>query len=161
MIFKKFIFLLLASLLFSACGQKKYDKQESILLVFKTAVFKHNDLAFLYENAQSLKIEVYSNGQAGATLSLDQNSICLSFLECMSNQKFNTTVLNAAYPEQILMNILRGRSIFSGQNISRMRNGFTQKIVKEGKYAIDYSVLNNDILFFDKINGIYIKVQRL
>lgn len=161
MILKKIITLLVFGILFTACAEKKYDKQESILLVFKSTVFKHNDLAFLHQSTDTLKIEVYINGQAGASLTLNDSSVCLSFLECMSNKKFNAYVLNETYPEHILMNILRGRSIFSGQNRQNRRNGFTQKIVKEGKYLIDYSVLNNDIVFSDKMNNILIKVKRL
>ena len=161
MILRKLVFLMLFGLLFTSCGEKKYDKQESIMLLFKTKVFKHNDLAFLYQNADTVKLEVYSNGQAGASLTLNNSSVCLSFLECMSNKRFNAYALHKDYPEQILINILRGRPIFSGQDRSQIRNGFTQKIVKKGKYAIDYKVLNDEIVFSDTINNIVIKVKRL
>lgn len=161
MILKKIGFILGLSLLFLGCTEKSYEKQESISLLFKTALFKHNDLAFLQQNAESIKIEIYSNGQVVSSLKLDNNKICLSFLKCMSNRAFNAKVLSSAYPEHLLLNVLRGRTIFAGQNLEKGRNGFTQKIVKEGKYAIDYSVLNKDIMFRDKINDILIKVKRL
>ncbi|NOR55246.1 MAG: hypothetical protein GQ531_03465 [Sulfurovum sp.] len=161
MTLRKIGLILGLSLMFWGCTEKSYDKQESILLVFKTAIFKHNDLAFLYQNPESMKIEIYSNGQVVSSLKLDNKNICLSFLECMSNKAFNAEVLSSAYPEHLLMNVLRGRTIFAAKNLQNIRNGFTQKIVKEGKYAIDYRVFNNDITFSDKINNILIKVKRL
>ncbi len=161
MMLRKIAIILGLGLIFGGCTEKSYDKQESILLVFKTAVFKHNDLAFLYQNEESMKIEIYSYGQVVSSLKLDNENICLSFLKCMPNKAFNVDVLSSAYPEHLLMNVLRGRTIFAAKNLEKIRNGFTQKIVKEGKYAIDYRVFNNDITFFDKINNILIKVKRL
>lgn len=161
MMLKKLGFVLGLSLFFGGCTPKNYEKQESILLVFKTAVFKHNDLAFLYQNPENMKIEIYSNGQVASELTLDSKRICLSILKCMSHKRFNAEVLSSTYPEHLLLNVLRGRTIFSGVSLEKRRNGFTQKIVEAGKYDIDYSVLNKEIFFRDKINDIIIKVKRL
>ena len=47
-----------------------------------------------------------------------------------------------------------------GEGLEKNRNGFTQTIVKEDKYDIHYSVLNNEIIFRDTINAILIKVKK-
>lgn len=84
----------------------------------------------------------------------------MSALECMSKESFNTKVLDESYPEDILDNIFRGKKIFAGYGLLKKSNGFTQDIVKDGKYTIHYSVLNNDITFRDTMNAIWVKVKK-
>ena len=159
--FSKTVFILLASLLFSACTGKDYKKQESVFIVFKTPTFKHADLGFIYENEDEIKVEIYSSGQAVMSLVISDNLVCMSLLECMGKQSFNEKVLSIHYPETLLENIFRGNAIFGGKNIVKTRNGFTQTLTKINKYTINYSVLNKQILFRDTMNDILIKVKRL
>ena len=154
-----FIFLL--GLFLSACVTKEYSKQQSVFIVFKTPTFKHADLGFIYENSEEIKIEIYGSGQALMSLDISKDTVCMSLFECMSHQSFNKNVLSSLYPEGIINNVFRGQEVFLGHNVTKTRNGFTQKIVKLGKYNIDYSVLNKQILFHDTINDILIKVKRL
>ena len=159
--FKKSFFLLLIVMVLSACATKEYTKQESVFIVFKTPTFKHADLGFVYENKEDLKAEIYSNGQAIMVLEVGQENICMSLLECMDKKSFNQKVLSPYYPMDILNHIFRGEPIFLSEKRVNVRNGFTQTLMKEGKYDINYSVLNKQILFRDKINNILIKIQRL
>ena len=158
---KTISFISLLGLFLSACATKEYSKQQSVFIVFKTPTYKHADLGFMYENSEEIKIEIYGSGQAILSLNINNNTVCMSLLECMDHQSFNNNVLSSFYPEGIVANIFRGEEVFLGENISKIRNGFTQKIVKQGKYNIDYSVLNKQIVFRDTINDILIKVKRL
>ena len=158
---KTISFIFLLGLFLSACVTKEYTKQQSVFIVFKTPTFKLADLGFIYENSEEIKIEIYGSGQALMSLNISKDTVCMSLLECMSHQSFNKNVLSAFYPKGIVANIFRGKEVFLGQNLVNTRNGFTQRIMKEGKYNIDYSVLNNQILFRDTINDILIKVKRL
>jgi hypothetical protein len=161
MSFGRMVFALLLGLLLSACTTKEYAKQESVFIVFKTPTFKHADLGFMYQNPDEIKIEIYGSGQALMSLNISDENICMSLFECMSPKSFNQHILTSLYPDEILDHIFRGKEIFAGENVTKMRNGFTQKIVKQGKYNIDYSVLNKQILFRDTINDILIKVKRI
>jgi len=158
---KAISFICLLGLFLSACATKEYSKQQSVFIVFKTPTFKHADLGFMYENSEEMKIEIYGSGQALMSLDIGKDAVCMSLLECMSHQSFNTNVLAASYPEGIVANIFRGKEVFLGENLTKTRNGFTQKIAKQGKYNIDYSVLNKQIIFRDTINDILIKVKRV
>lgn len=158
---KKTLFLLLFVALLSGCATTEYTKQESIFMVFKTPTFKHADLGFMYENTEDMKVEIYSNGQAVMALEIGKENICMSLLECMKKKSFNKEVLSAYYPIDILSHIFRGQKIFSGKNLIKTRNGFTQILTKTGEYNINYSVLNKQIIFRDKMNNIFIKVKRL
>jgi len=158
---KKSLFFLLFVALLSGCATTEYTKQESIFMVFKTPTFKHADLGFMYENTEEMKVEIYSNGQAVMALKIGKENICMSLLECMNKKSFNKEVLSAYYPVDILSHIFRGQEIFSGQNLIKTRNGFTQTLTKTGEYNINYSVLNKQIIFRDKMNNIFIKVKRL
>ena len=159
--FKKSVFFFVLMLLFNACVSKEYTKQESIFIIFKTPTFKHADLGFMYENSEEMKVEIYANGQAVMALEIGKENICMSLLECMDKKSFNRQVLNQQYPVDILSHIFRGKEIFSGQNLIKTRNGFTQILMKKGEYNINYSVLNKQIIFRDTINDILIKVKRL
>lgn len=158
---KNFFFGVLLIHLFTGCATKEYTRQESVFIVFKTPTVKHADLGFIYTNAEEMKIEMYSNGQPVTALQIGKEKVCISLFECLDKKTFNKTVLSPAYPTDILSHIFKAEEIFSGQNRVNTRNGFTQKLVKAGKYNINYSVLNKQLIFRDTINNILIKVKRL
>jgi len=159
--FNKIIFLILFGFLFTACGMKEYAKQASAFIVFKTPTFKHADLGFIYENSDEVKVEIYGSGQVLVSLEIGEENVCMSLLQCMSKKSFNRNVLSASYPDDLLEHIFRGQELFGGEGLTKTRNGFTQQIVKKGKYNIQYSVLNKQILFRDTMNDILIKVKRI
>jgi len=161
MLSKKLIFIFLFIPLFMGCIGKTYQKQKSVFMVFKTPSFKYADLGFVYENSESLKVELYGSGEALVSLSIGGNLICMSLFECMTGTSFNQKNLSKFYPSSILNNIFRGKKIFNGLNNQKNRNGFTQKITKVNKYEIEYSVLNNQVLFRDTINNILIKIKEV
>lgn len=158
---KKTLFMILCGLTLTACSMKEYTKQASAFIVFKTPSFKHADLGFIYENSDEVKVEIYGSGQALVSLEIRQENVCMSYMQCMSKERFNRTVLSEFYPHGLLEHIFRGQKVFGAEGLSQTRNGFTQKIVKQGKYNIHYSVLNNQIIFRDTINDILIKVKRI
>jgi len=158
--FKRTVSLLIVSFLFAACVPKEYVKQNAALIMFKTPAFKYADMGFIYENEDETKVDIYSSGQALMTLNITKSSVCMSLFECMSKISFNKEVLNSMYPENIVENIFRGKQIFNGESLEKNRNGFTQNIIKQGKYNIDYSVLNNEVIFRDTINAIFIKIKK-
>jgi len=158
--FRQTVLFFVAGFLLSACMPKNYVTQNSALIIFKTPAFKYADMGFIYENEEEIKVEIYSSGQPLMSLEISETSVCMSLLECMGKNAFNAEVLSSMYPENILENIFRGKAIFSAEGLEKNRNGFTQKIIKEGKYNIDYSVLNNEVIFRDTINTILIKIKK-
>lgn len=158
--FKRTVSIFIMGFLLSACTSKEYVQQNSAYIMFKTPTFKYADMGFIYENEEEMKIEIYSSGQALMSLEISETSICMSLLECMGKRAFNQEVLSAMYPDDILENIFRGRALFDGTGLEKKGDGFTQKIVKEDKYDIDYSVLNQQIIFRDTINSILIQVKK-
>ena len=158
--FRRTVLFFMAGFLLSGCMPKQYVTQNTALIIFKTPAFKYADMGFIYENEEEVKAEIYSSGQALMSLEISENSVCMSLLKCMGKSAFNKEVLSSQYPEDILENIFRGKAIFSAQGLKKNRNGFTQKIIKEGKYDIDYSVLNNEVIFRDTINTILIKIKK-
>ena len=156
------IIIVITGLVFflTACGTPTYKKENSAFIVFKTPTFKYADMGFIYENSTEVKAEIYGSGQALMSLTIKQKSVCMSLLACMSKQAFNSQILHASYPEDILSNIFRGNAIYHGQNIKKNSNGFTQNITNTNKYNIHYTVLNNEVIFRDTINHIFIKVKK-
>jgi hypothetical protein len=161
MFVKKIIFMLFFIFFLGGCISKIYSKPKSIFLVFKTPSFKYADLGFFYENKTSLKLELYGSGNSLMRLNINENSICMSLLECLSNERFNQKILSKYYPKGILENLFRGKPIFNSLNMNKNRNGFTQNIIKVNKYNIEYSVLNNQIIFRDTIQHILIKIKEV
>ena len=157
----KIILLVLSMIfLFTACGTQAYKNENTALIVFKTPTFKYADMGFLYENSSEVKAEIYSSGHALMSLTITQESVCMSLFACMGKRAFNKEVLSTYYPDSILDNVFRGKAIFQAKNLQKNRNGFTQKIINQNKYNIEYRVLNNDIVFRDTINDILIKVKK-
>jgi len=154
----KYMLAILLTVLLFGCAKPSYEKENSAYIVLKTPTFKYADMGFVYENKDEVKVEIYGSGQALMRLKISQDSVCMSRLECMSKSAFNAQVLNRAYPPNIMENIFRGKAVFEGVNMIKKSNGFTQKIKKTGKYNVEYTVLNNEILFRDTINEILIKV---
>ncbi|MDM5271516.1 hypothetical protein PGH07_04945 [Sulfurovum sp. zt1-1] len=152
------IILLMVSI--SGCARHSYVKQDSALIVFKTPTFKYADMGFIYEGKEELKVEIYSSGQVLTSLNLFHGQVCMSTLQCMSEAKFNAEVLSRHYPDSLLRNVFGGKAIFDKQGYTLSRNGFTQKLFKSGKYDIEYTVLNRQIVFRDTINEILIKVKQ-
>ena len=158
--FRRIVLFFVISFFLTACVPKQYTQQNSALIIFKTPAFKYADMGFIYENEEEIKAEIYSSGQPLMSLEISESSVCMSLLECMGKSTFNKEVLSSQYPKDILENIFRGKVIFSAQGLEKNRNGFTQKIIKEEKYDIDYSVLNNEVVFRDTINTILIKIKK-
>ncbi len=154
------ITLLISLFFLQACVTKPYLKQNSALIVFKTPTFRYADMGFVYENSDEVKVEIYGSGQALMSLTISENSVCMSLLECMSRASFNKKILNEAYPNEILDEIFRGKQIFKGKGLVKNSNGFTQQIIKQDKYNIHYNVLNNQIIFRDTMNAILVKVKK-
>jgi hypothetical protein len=161
MYIKEIIFICLLVLGLSACSTKEYGTQESVFIVFKTPTLKHADLGFIYENNEDIKIEIYGSGQVVMSVEISESTVCTSMFKCLDKKRFNQTLLSEAYPEEIMDNIFRAKPIFQSKGLEKTRNGFTQTVIEAGKYNINYSVLNKQIIFRDTINDILIKVKRL
>ncbi|HEY9190363.1 MAG TPA: hypothetical protein VIM88_05805 [Sulfurovum sp.] len=158
--FQSTILLLLISFLLGGCTAKEYVTQNAAFILFKTPTFKYADMGFLYEDENEIKVEIYGSGQAMVSLRITESSVCMSHFECMGKKRFNKEVLSSRYPDALLENIFRGRPIFSGIGLDEKGEGFTQKIIKKDKYNIEYTVLNQQIVFRDTINSILIQVKK-
>jgi len=157
---RSIVLFLSMGFLLSACVPKQYAEQNAAFIVFKTPLFKYADMGFIYKNNEEIKVEIYGSGQALMSLKIFKETVCMSLLECMSQKSFNKKILSAMYPDEILSDIFRGKQIFNGEGMQKTRNRFTQSIIKEDKYNIDYSVLNNEVVFRDTINTILIKIKK-
>jgi len=153
--------LLLMFFFLGACGRRPYLQQNSAFIVWKTSAMRYADQGFVYEDPDEVKVEIYSSGQPLFSLRVTKDSVCTGALGCIGREAFNRSVLSSRYPRNTIEAILRGRPLFDGKNMVKKRNGFTQKLVNAREYRIVYSVLNNETVFRDTINHIFIKIKRL
>lgn len=158
---KYIIYLTMFLLLLTGCAPKQFHTQNSAFILFKTPTVKYADMGFIYENNRSVKVEIYSSGNAGSSIEVKEDRICLSLLECMGSAAFNREVLSSYYPEDTLRQLFRGKPIFGKEGYEENSNGFTQTLSDAGKYDIHYSVLKNETKFVDKMNAITIKLKRM
>lgn len=159
MILRRFLPVVGLIVLLQACTNRVYTQQSSAFIVLKTPTLKYADLGFVYENNDTLKVELYNAGQAMMYLEIDAEKVCMGTFSCMDKKAFNSKVLSAYYPDNILNNIFRGQVIFEGLERKNVGSGFIQKIIKDKKYNIMYKVLAKSIYFYDIINCILIKVN--
>jgi hypothetical protein len=140
------------------CGRSPYIEENSAFIVFKTPTFRYADMGFVYQNANEVKLQIYSNAQSVMSLKVTQSSVCMSMFECMSPSSFNAKVLSDKYPPSILRDILRAKPIMDKKYIKYTQDGFIQDINVANSYNIKYKVSKNKIEFVDKLNHINIKI---
>lgn len=156
---KKIVSTLLLIGLFTACSQKNLAKQESAFIVIKTPAMKYADMGFISHTSSLVKVDIYAAGQPLMNFEINGMNVCMSTFECMDKASFNEKVLSKYYDDEVLEDIFRAEPIFNGENLEKEADGFTQKIKKENKYNITYSVISNKRTFRDTINNILIKVR--
>jgi len=76
----------------------------------------------------------------------------------MSKHSFNSQYLNAAYPDDILQNIILGDLIYDGKNRVKTADGFTQ-LIHNKDVNIKYRVNSKESFFKDRKNHIIIKIK--
>jgi len=157
-VFKKIIFYL-TLLVISGCSSKDPTTQNSAFIVLRTPSFTYADMGFIDKLQERTKIEIYAMGQPALKLDVNQVNVCLSAFECMSMEDFNAKFLSKYYPANTLEKIFRGLPLFNGASLYQSSNGFTQQLMQEGKYNIEYRVQQGETVFRDTINQIIIKVR--
>ncbi len=156
---KILLFTTILVLLVSGCTQKLPMREQSALIVIKTPTMRYADMGFISKYDGYTKLQIYGLGQPILSFDINKHTICMSLLECMSKSEFNRKMLSQNYPDDTLEHIINGEPIINGANLLQNSSGFTQSIVQNGLYDIEYSVTNKNIAFNDKINKITIKVD--
>ena len=157
---KRILVMIVAIFMVTGCIGEKLEKQESAFIVMKTATMRYADMGFITNSSEKVKVEIYAAGQPLMNFEINGMNVCMSTFECMEKAKFNEKVLNSAYPDTLLENIFRAKSIFNRENLVKKEDGsFSQKLTKDGVYDISYSVDSKQRVFRDKLNKILIKVR--
>jgi len=154
----KIFLTLISALAISGCvgAMPQYKSSQSKFIIFKTPSLRYADQGFVSKASSETKVEIYSNGQALMRLRITPSQICMSSIKCMDANEFNKKILVANYPKDTLERIFRGEPIFNGKNLIKSANGFRQNIG-----AINYSVINGNIKFYDSSNGVKIVVRNI
>lgn len=152
-------FLFFIFLIMVGCAIKEPKEQQSKFILMKTKHIKFADMGFITSFKNRVNVQIYASGEAVTALDIYENKVCLSAFECMRKRDFYKKIFGAEYPDDTLESIFLGKPIFNSLNLEQRSNGFTQKILQDGKYDISYSVVNNDIGFNDKMHNISIKVE--
>ena len=159
---KKIGMATILTLLISSCTGKQLVKeknQESAFIVIKTDKMRYADMGFIYKSDSFVKVEIYGMGQPLLSLDINSANVCMSTFECMSKKDFNEKMLSTNYPDTVLENIFRGEAIFDKEGLDKTSTGFIQKLKKDNKYDITYSVISGKRIFHDKINKIKLEVR--
>ncbi len=148
--------LLIFILLFSACSITNYEHTQTKIIIIKSPKIKFADIGYIRNSDKAIELELFLAGQAIEKISIN-HLICTSE-GCMSKSGFNEEYLNAAYPDEIMQNILLGTEIYDGLNKIKTEDGFEQSIKRE-KVNIIYRVSTNQIFFKDRKNSIIFKIK--
>ena len=150
------ILLLLFIFIFSACSIKNYEHTQSKILIIKTKKFKYSDIGYIRSSGDALELELFVAGKPAFKVSID--TLVCTDEGCMSKTAFNEAYLNATYPDDIMQNIISGKSIYSGRNLAKTTGGFEQVLQTED-VNIKYSVDAKQIYFKDSKNNLIIKIK--
>ena len=150
-------YLLLAfTLIFTACSVKNYEKTETKIIIIKTPALKFADLGYIRSKGDALELELFVAGKSVFRVAFDSD-VC-THDGCMSRSAFNETYLSAAYPDELLQNILLGKAIYDGVYVKKTALGFEQHL-QNRSVDILYRVEASEIYFKDRKNKILIKIK--
>ena len=135
-------FIVIFTLLFSACSIKNYEQTQTKIIIIKSPKIKFADIGYIRNSQKAIELELFIAGQAVEKITINY-LICTS-QGCMSKSSFNKEYLNVAYPTEIMQNILLGSEIYEGQNRLKTDDGFIQEI-KTNSVDIKYSVNSHQI----------------
>ena len=143
-------------LFFSACSIKNYKQTQSKLIIIKSPQLKFADLGYVRNSDKAIELELFIAGKSVKKIAIN-HLICVDE-GCMSKSTFNEEYLNAAYPSDLLQNIILGRKIYAGRNSIKTADGFEQRIQTQD-VDIEYSVTSSIISFKDRKNQIIFKIK--
>jgi len=148
--------LLILTIIFSACSVKNYEQVQSKIIIIKSSKLKFADLGYLRNTKNAIELELFVAGKVVEKFSIN-HLVCVSE-GCMSKRNFNEKYLNAAYPDELLQNILLSKEIFDGKNRIKTLDGFEQNI-ENNDVNISYRVSTKSMEFKDRKNRIIFKIR--
>ena len=148
--------LLIFALFLSACSIKNYEHVQSKLIIIKSPKLKFADLGYLRNTKNAVELELFVAGKAIEKFSIN-HLVCVSE-GCMSKSSFNEKYLNAAYPDDLLQNILLSKEIYDEKNKLKTDDGFEQNIENKN-VSITYKVSAHSMQFKDRKNNIIFKIK--
>ena len=152
-------YLLLAfSLFFSACSVKNYETTQTKIITIKTQKLKFADLGYVRNTNDALELELFVAGKSVFLVAFESD-VC-THEGCMSRAAFNEAYLNAAYPDELLQNVILGKPIYGAKGLQKNAEGFSQHL-KSQSVDILYRVNVKEIYFKDKKNKILIKIKEI
>ena len=148
--------LILITFLLVGCSLKDYKHTSSKIIIIKSPQIKFSDLGFIRHSGDAIELELFVAGKVVEQISIN-HLICVSD-GCMSKSGFNKEYLHNSYTNEILQNILLGKTIYNAQNKIQTDDGFEQNIENED-VNITYRVNSGEIYFKDRKNKIIFKIK--
>lgn len=140
--------------------EEKKEQSKSYKVTMKTKKFAFSDTGFLVQNKKMLRLNVLAAGKPVLDLKIKKSDdICVGSL-CNTKEGFNQSFLSGDYPDDLIENVLLGKPIFEGQNLTKTAAGFVQNL-EHKKYKIRYQTAKGSIYFKDSQNKIIMKLKEL
>jgi len=157
-VFLKILWIVPLLILLSGCAPKSYEQKYSSHITIRSDGLRYSDMGFMYENANEVKVEIYSFATPIFTLTMHSN-ICID-RACYHYEVFNKRYLHASYPDRLIRDVFQAKPIFGAKNIKRSEDGFEQ-FIQTREYDIIYSVSKELIRFQDKKNNILLQIRKI
>lgn len=155
--FMKFVFVFFV-LLLSGCSIKNYVSNQSKLIVIKSPKIKFADLGYVRNTDDKIQVQMFIAGKMVQQIEIN-HLVCVNEW-CYTKNKFNEEYLHYSYPENLLQNVILGKSIYNAENKLATQEGFEQ-FIESNDVQISYKVSKNQIFFKDKKNKIFFKIKAI
>jgi len=157
-VFLRVLWIAFLIILLSGCAPKSYEQKHSLHITIRSDSLRYSDMGFMYENANEVRVEIYSFATPIFTLTMHSN-ICID-RACYRYEVFNKRYLHASYPDRLIRDIFQAKPIFGAKNIIQSDDGFEQSI-QSREYDIIYGVSKELIRFQDRKNNILLQIRKL
>jgi len=145
--------------LFSGCAKPAYKTSSATKIVLKLGTIRFNDLGYIHYANNAIKLELYNTGASFVALELFDDSVCLK-QGCLGYDAFYQKMGLPPFPKDLLRHIFSKEAIYSSKGLSKVRNGFMQRIKNE-TVDIVYKVDEHHLVFKERYHHIIIKIEEL
>lgn len=109
------------------CAMKQVKLEQSATIVLKTPKLKFYDQGFITKYDDHIDLQIFNAGKLVLNLSIYENRVCQSTLECLSHKEFNKAYLTSSYEDKFLYKLFSKKDI----RFKDRKNNILIKVIKK------------------------------
>ena len=102
----KFTQYIVLILILTSCSLKQPQVSQSVTVLLKTPTMKFYDKGFISKYEEYTQLQIFNAGTLVLDLSIYEDKVCKSMLQCISLKEFNKENLHYSYEDTFIKKLL-------------------------------------------------------